>query len=91
MPKTNATKPAPIKADDLGRYNGDLETVFVPRPDIGSRDCYDAATLKLEQAERLLQVERMNNEEGQPDWVVQAALALLQQARAGFQSAQMRA
>lgn len=93
------TKPAPVAArpqsSEWSPWNtGDHDKAFVIRTDIDASDCYDAATMRMEQAEQLLMGEREatgTDDAPSLDPVIIATLALLSQARAAYRAAYNRA
>ncbi|MEO5625737.1 MAG: hypothetical protein ABIQ70_07005 [Dokdonella sp.] len=89
--KPENAKPASI---EWPRWGGDVDRAFVVRDDVSADVCYDAATMKMEQIERLLRGEReaIGTEEAPDlDPVILSAIALLMLARAAYASAFYRA
>lgn len=81
---------------ELHQWDNESNDAACMRPDIDATECYDAAMLKLEQAELLLEserlfIERSDTESGTIDPVMEAALALVILARTGFRAAFCRA
>lgn len=90
MSKARAVQARESRVEKLLPFNGDVEQAFILHPDLDHLQCYDAATLKLAQAEALIRRMQGDDADAEAYAAFDAVLTLVYCARSAYWAAYCR-